>query len=269
MFLKIRPCILTALIVATLPVWISPVKAGDLPDDEGSLKDTGYYAPTPLWTGFYVGVHGGYAWGDMSVVDTDGGVPYGAFEYSPDGGFGGATVGYNLQIDELVLGLEGDVGYMDLSGSKVIASSDPNHHQDLTLDGGLYAVLGGRLGLALGNTLLYGKGGWAYFDGEANQATTKPWYKATSTGSFSGWAYGGGIEHAVGNGWSIKAEYLHFNFGSEGGVQEKVVSSLPDADDGTPVGYKFHNEHDLDVDTFRVGLNYKIGGDRHPIEPLK
>ena len=92
----------------------------------------------------------------------------------------------------------------------------------------------GRIGLALDRTLIYGKGGWAYLDGDANQQTTKPWYKATGTDSFSGYAYGGGVEHMIRPNWSVKVEFLHFDFGTEGGVQEKVISSHPDADDGTP-----------------------------------
>lgn len=221
------------------------------------------------WSGLYLGAHAGYAWGDVSVTDTDGGVNPGPFNYSPDGGFGGGTIGANLQLDSIVVGVEGDLGYLDLSGSSTIPSSDPNYHQDLTIDGGFYAVAAGRLGISFGQTLLYAKGGYAYFDGEAKQATTKAYYSKEGTGSFSGWALGGGVEHAIGGGWSIKAEYLHFDFGKEGGVQEKAyLPTLPEPDDGTLVGDKFHNQHDLEVDTVKVGINYKFGERREPV-PLK
>ena len=210
------------------------------------------------WTGFYVGAHGGYAWGDVSVVDTDGGVPYGAFDYKAKGGLGGLTAGYNLQFGVLVLGVEGDIGYLGPQGSKQIPSSDPAHHQDLTLAGGLYGDITGRVGLALGQTLLYGKAGFAFFDGEAKQATTKVWYQPTGTERFTGWTAGGGVEHALTPNLTVRVEYQHFDFGSQGGVQEKVASSLPDADDGTPVGYKFHNEHSVTVDTLKLGVNFKF-----------
>ncbi len=133
------------------------------------------------WDGLYIGAHVGGAWGNMDVVDTDGGVPYGAFSYSPSGAFGGGTLGYNVQINNIVVGIEGDLGYMDLTGDKVIASSSPNYHQDLKVDGGMYGDIAGRLGFAFGRTLVYGKGGFAFFDGRAIQATTKTWYTPTGT----------------------------------------------------------------------------------------
>jgi outer membrane immunogenic protein len=222
-----------------------------------SARADDYEAPA-LWTGAYAGLHAGYGQGGVDVVDTDGGVPYGAFSYEPKGGFGGITLGYNQQFNWLVVGVEVDLGYMDVKGDKVIASSDPAHHQDLTLEGGLYGDFTGRIGIALGRTLFYGKGGVAMYNGEAMQDTTKVWYEPTGTEPFKGFVYGGGIEHSFGGGWSIKAEYLHFDFGSQGGVQEKVISTAPGADDGTPLGYKFHNEHTLEVDTIKGGLNYKF-----------
>jgi outer membrane immunogenic protein len=232
----------------------APVKAGD----------------STNWTGFYAGAHGGYVTGDVSVKDIDGGVAPGPFDYTADGAFGGGTVGINWQISSLVLGLEGDLGYMDLSGSKIIgASGGSPYHQDLTLDGGLYGVAAARAGFAFGNTLIYGKCGYAYFDGEGQQATTKTYYTPTATDAFTGWAYGGGIEQALGGGWSLKAEYLRFDLDTEGGMQEKTaLAPVGEVDDGTLVGSKFHNEQTLDgVDTFKLGINYKFGG-REPA-PLK
>src|ERR1700733_7433438 len=97
------------------------------------------------WTGPYVGAHLGYAWGDASVTDISGGVTPGPFDYSPNGIFGGATAGYNFQAGCAVFGIEGDAGYMDLTGDGVAPSSNPAFHQDLTLDGGFYALIAGRL----------------------------------------------------------------------------------------------------------------------------
>ncbi|MGO9487127.1 MAG: porin family protein, partial [Rhodomicrobium sp.] len=59
----------------------------------GGYKD----APVATWTGFYVGVNGGYAWSDTSnqlaySPDLFGGL-------APEGGFGGGQIGYNVQRD--------------------------------------------------------------------------------------------------------------------------------------------------------------------------
>jgi outer membrane immunogenic protein len=198
------------------------------------------------WQGFYLGAHAGYAWGDADVTDTNGGVTPGPFGYSPKGAFGGGTAGYNWQSGNLVVGVEADLGYMDLSGAGRVPSSNPAAHQDITLDGGLYGVVAGRIGFAFGETLVYAKGGWAYLDGEAGQKTTNPGYVTNPTGAFSGHVYGGGLEHFVSRNVSIKAEYLHFDFGSENGNQTSVGDP--------PIGFVYTNKTNVVADTVKVGI---------------
>ena len=72
----------------------------------------------------------------------------------------------------IVTGLEGDLGFMNLTGAGIVHSSDPRYYQDITLHGGLYGDATGRLGLSFGQTLVYGKGGFAFYGGQANQVTT-------------------------------------------------------------------------------------------------
>lgn len=199
------------------------------------------------WSGAYLGAHLGYAWGNVDVTDTTGGVAPGPFSYDPKGAFGGVTAGYNWQFGAVVAGIEGDFGYMDLKGSGIIPSSTPPNHQDIELKGGLYGVAAGRLGLAWDRTLIYGKGGAAYFGGEASQTTTKPGYLTTPTGAFTGWAYGGGIEHFFTPGVSVKVEFLRFDFRTQGGMQTAI--------DDPPNGFHYLNKHDLTADTVKVGFN--------------
>jgi outer membrane immunogenic protein len=202
------------------------------------------------WTGFYVGANVGYAWGDVDVRDTNGGVPPGPFNYDVDGFSGGVQIGYNMQVDRLVAGIELEGGYMDLGGQGRIASSNPAAFQRIDLNGGAYGILSGRLGVTFGSSLFYGKAGWAYFDGDAGQKTTNPGYVTHRTGAFSGAVYGGGWEHAFGGNWSVRVEYLHFNFGTEGGDQTSVSDP--------PIGFVYNNKHDLSADTVKFGLNYKF-----------
>lgn len=202
----------------------------------------------PNWTGFYAGAHIGGAWGDVDVKDTNGGVPPGPFNYSPDGVFGGGTAGYNHQVGSFVFGIEGDIGYMDLSGGTDIPSSDPTKHQDLELDGGTYGDITGRLGVAFGSTLVYAKGGYAFYDGEATQTTTKPGYRTTGTDTFSGWTIGGGVEHFVSSNLSLKVEYQHFNFDTEEGNQTSISDP--------PIGFVYKNKTDLEADSVKVGAAY-------------
>jgi outer membrane immunogenic protein len=228
-----------------------PAHAADI---YGSAKDgPAAYAPALSWTGFYVGAHAGYGWGDAVTRDRveDWGTDpkyVGPFNYDPEGALIGATAGYNQQIGIAVFGVEADVGHMTLDGAGYIPSSNPLYHQDLTISDGLYGVLGGRVGIALGQVLLYGKGGWAYFDGTSSQKTTKPGFVTNETDGFSGWAYGGGVEVMLSQNLSLKAEYLRLDFGSEGGNQTSVTDA--------PIGHVYEYETDLTVDTAKIGLNY-------------
>lgn len=211
------------------------------------------------WSGFYAGVHGGYAKGDATTRDDPadwGNDPkfIGPFDFNLKGGFGGGTIGANWQLGALVVGPEADVGYMDLAGNRKTDSSNPTKYQTLDVAGGMYAVLGGRLGLAWDHTLFYAKGGWAWYDTDVTQTTTNPGYKTNGSGALTGFAYGGGIEQALAHGWSVKAEYLHFDFDTANGDQTSVSDP--------PIGHVYKNWTEIGgTDSVKVGVNYKFSGE--------
>src|SRR4051794_32166345 len=69
-------------------------------------------APVPYvdaaynWTGFYVGINGGWGWGTGSL---SGPPPTGDMDGS--GGLVGGTVGYNWQNGQIVWGVEADIDW--------------------------------------------------------------------------------------------------------------------------------------------------------------
>ena len=63
---------------------------------------------------------------------------------------------------------------------------------------------------------------------------------------------GGGIEYGLTSNVTIKAEYLHYDLGSQGGYQTNV------GDKSSPIGYRFLNETSLRFDTFKIGANYRF-----------
>jgi outer membrane immunogenic protein len=241
---------------------LSAASAADMyraPEGVGGYKDD--FVPSAIWTGFYLGAHAGGVWGNENIKDNiNDGVPPGPFPYSASGAFGGGTAGYNLQRGHFVFGVEADAGYMDLHGSTIIGSSVAADHQNVTLDGGAYGDITGRLGYAFDRTLVYAKGGFAFYDGEAKQTTTNPGYVTTGTSTFTGWTAGAGIEHFFSPAWSVKAEYLHFDFGTQSGYQTNV------GDLTSPLGYRFRNWTDVTADSVKVGVNYHFG---QGYEPLK
>lgn len=203
------------------------------------------------WTGITFGANVGRMMGNVSVEDTTGGVTPGPFKYNTDGMTGGLSLGVNKQFGIIVVGAEIEGGYMDSRGTGIIPSSNPAAHQDLALSGGWYGMATGRVGVALlTQTLIYGKGGWAIWDAHGSQTTTNPGYVTNATKAFSGAVFGAGLEQGLGAGWSLKAEWVRFNFGSQGGDQTSVSDP--------PIGFVYENTHTLKVDSVRVGVNYKF-----------
>jgi len=146
----------------------------------GGLKDGPADLP-PLWAGFYVGGYAGGVWTGTNLSDgfTYEGDPSYKGTFDGTGFTGGGTLGYNIQRGHAVFGVEGDIGYLSLSGSKAVNYTQPagcSHtyadtgytaypsdlcgvNANYSLSGGLYGDITGRAGYAFDNILLYAKGG--------------------------------------------------------------------------------------------------------------
>ncbi|MFT4118325.1 outer membrane protein [Bradyrhizobium sp.] len=212
--------------------------------------------PTPPvgfnWSGLYGGLHAGWVGSDVSVLDNVAdGIPGGPFKYIPSGGFGGGQFGYNWQIGGAwLVGVEGDVGYMGFSGKGRIGSSIATAHQDLELSSAFYADATARLGYAIvPQTLIYAKGGWAYFDGASSQTTTNPGFVTNAAEGLNGWTVGAGVEHFLTPAVSVKVEYQYFDFGSKNEGNQTSISD-------PPVGHVYRNWTDLTMSSVKAGLNY-------------
>jgi len=158
-----------------------------------------YQAPVAAqlynWTGFYIGVNGGGAFG-RSAWD-----PTGHFNMS--GGIVGGTVGYNYQFGQAVVGVEGDIDWAGISGTT-------NNLCPLgckTSDSWLSTVRG-RLGYAADRFMPFVTGGAAFGN---IQATTPGFIGASS--SQVGLTVGAGLEFAIAGNWTAKAEYLYVDLG--------------------------------------------------------
>jgi outer membrane immunogenic protein len=199
----------------------SSAMAADLPTRKAPPAPQVYAAPPVFsWTGFYVGVNGGWAGGA-------GGGDFG----SPTGGLVGGTVGYNYQVGQFVAGLEGDWDWADLSKSGVNLLGPYSSKIDSL------ATARARVGIAVDRALLFVTGGYA----GADIATNLPGVPFSSTDWRSGGAIGGGIEYAFTNNISAKAEYIYAPLGdksiSSGGITQKS---------------------DVNLSLVRAGLNYKF-----------
>jgi outer membrane immunogenic protein len=80
-------------------------------------------APLPYnWTGVYVGIQGGAGWGHAEDTDA---TPFDSGRFAVRGGLIGGTLGYNWQLSNVVLGLEGDDAAAWIKGSTGRNASPP------------------------------------------------------------------------------------------------------------------------------------------------
>jgi outer membrane immunogenic protein len=183
------------------------------------------------WTGFYVGGNVGYSWGHQSATVTDlAGDAVATSGADLNGVIGGGQIGYNYQINSIVLGIEADIqgsgqkgdGSFALPGSPcganaALCSPTPATLGDDTDKLGWFGTVRGRLGYAAGRWLPFVTGGWAYGNGTLSGTTTTGSTATTyssSTNYTDGWTVGGGLEWAFADHWSAKFEYLYIDFGS-------------------------------------------------------
>lgn len=253
----------------------SPSSAADL-SPRVYTKAPVYVNPSMNWTGFYVGVNGGYSWGKANITPPTGSALATSAKHDLNGGLGGGQWGYNWQMDRTwVLGIEADIqgsgerGNADASSSvnTPLAGVPFNNILTTTSDSSWrfpwFATLRGRIGLlATPDLLLYGTGGLAVGDiryatqttvtgqlfgpgaGAIGPATvvTGPAFSETQTRL--GWTLGAGVERKFDKSWSAKLEYLCLDFGS--------ATYFSGTTNQTDVNFHDH--------IFRAGLNYKIGG---------
>jgi outer membrane immunogenic protein len=194
-------------------------------------------APMFTWTGFYVGLNAGAAWNNSDggfgyggpAFIAPGPLVYGSISSNNDAGFtGGVQAGYNWQIGSFVVGVEGDINYIDRSngGSVAVPAIAPTTYYVVNRGdaNNYYGTLRARLGFAFDRALIYATGGLAFGGGTGDSSATYftgggPVGGVVINGgnnddSNIGWALGGGVEYAFSNAWSVKLEYLHVDLGS-------------------------------------------------------
>jgi len=196
------------------------------------------------WNGFYVGVGLGGRWTDTDWTTTCL-APVAGVCAAP-GAFGGRSgidnpaafntsgfrvsgyVGYNWQIANWVLGIEGDFAYGD--NQKTLTGIPGTHLLDLTANDFASirdrwdASIRGRLGfLVTPQALLYVTGGATWLDKEVTAACFAPSFAAggwcvlpPNAESFSktlfGWTIGGGIDWMFLPAWVARAEYRYSDY---------------------------------------------------------
>jgi outer membrane immunogenic protein len=203
-----------------------------------AVKAPVYKAPPVIlsdWSGFYIGINGGYGWGDTKFdansdfVDT-----------KPKGGLFGGHAGYNWQYGKVVTGLEIDFDGASIKSTDIIAVQRDCEictviSQRVKFDE--LATARARLGYAvLPDLLAYGTAGLAWGHSTLTLTATRGNVSESEEANVNdfGWAAGAGLEYHLGHGVIVRGEYLHYDFA------KNIVGAA------------------TTIDTVRGGLSYKF-----------
>jgi outer membrane immunogenic protein len=196
------------LLSATASVCNWSALAADLPARMEPVAPVAY-VPGFSWTGFYLG--GALGWIGTNPEYTTGAVVLGApfvvsSASSRNGLSYGLLSGYNYQMGQLVLGVEGDftgwtvgkIRYTAITGDFLTAHSKWG------------GSIRGRLGYAADRALLYVTGGAAFVSDETSIPFTG--ISIGGDGTRWGWTVGGGLDYAITNNWFTGIEYRYSQY---------------------------------------------------------
>jgi outer membrane immunogenic protein len=230
---------------------VGAASAADLPS---------YKAPPPppppafSWEGFHIGISGSYAGGvssHYSSIYTLRPGPFLVFPTTTSIGTSGFMVGYQNGYNwvfgnGLVVGYESEFNYADVratnSGAFLAGVGASSRMQ-------WFGAERLRFGYAFGRFLPYITGGLAY-------GKVRPYGQQWANGFVfpssqsvwqAGFAVGAGLEYAILDNWTVKAEYLFTRMKGASG-----------ASIGFPFAYRMIQGNYLDTHIARIGVNYQV-----------
>jgi outer membrane immunogenic protein len=234
---------------------------------DGYVTGSKGFAPPPAfsWSGVYMGVHGGYGWGDSDIDEQ----PLQFLNFIPaslssshdiDGGLGGVQLGMNKQFGNWVVGGEFRLSGAEISGSTndcggitglIGAPAIVTFNCDTNVNWVAAALA--KLGYAQDRWMVYGTAGWAVAGVDYSSSIvlipalpllTLP---SGANDTADGFAFGGGVEYAFTESVSFGVEYTRMELESEGSglFLGGVLSS---------------GDREIELNTVSARLNVKWGG---------
>ena len=158
-------------------------------------------APTPIWTGVYLGVHGGGGWAGVE--------PTGNFDehVGMRGWAAGLHAGYNWQWHRTVIGIEGDFSWTDKDGVLTLPASVVDARADWL------GSLRLRAGFTVSNLLFFATAGVAM--GSYDIGVTTPLVSSRVSKTMTGYVVGAGVEAKFSRNISARLETLYYGFGEQ------------------------------------------------------
>jgi outer membrane immunogenic protein len=201
------------------------------------------------WTGFYIGGNVGGAAAHGSVSNDPATLLnwlVGQTNANRAGVIGGFEAGYNYQIANVVLGVEGDISWATINTTVPAVSIAAPGTDIYAANLDWLSTVRGRLGWAFDRVLVYGTGGAAFAKLNDQFSDSNIPFVAIPNSSVTGWTAGAGLEYAFADHWTAKAEYLHVGFPDRTGF-----GGVPGIQ---PYAFSFRDNLNIG----RVGINYKF-----------
>lgn len=249
--------------LSTLGAVTIQAQADGMPSARG---DIGPSCAAAKWGGFYGGLLlGAGNYGSQVSLEDFAGIA--TRNDSNNGLMIGGQIGYNVARCSTVLGVEGDLAWtnLDMTSNISLGGLIPGGPTIFTGKSEMswFGTIRGRAGVALDNSLLYLTAGIALADIEHSGTTTLPVVAPFANAAFNnsdtrwGWVAGGGFEHMLTDRISLKTEALYTKFEDKAFSYSLAPLTAP-LGASSALALKAHD----DLWTIRVGLNFKVGGDR-------
>ena len=222
---------------------MTPAVGADTPSKLTAPALKGVQAPLS-WSGFYVGLNAGYGSSTVrdEVIELAGSLPDTfTFKRKIDGPSVGAQIGFNLQHEAFVWGVEADFQKSwQRNQIQFTLFGDPSF---LDLEAPWFATARLRAGVASGLSFVYVTGGALWTDRRPTVFSGEGSDLFRFSDKVNGWVIGAGYESMLSRDWTWKIEYLYTRPGDArvGNVEVDLVESARDH-------------------IIRVGVNYRFGG---------
>jgi outer membrane immunogenic protein len=233
----------------TCAMFSGSVLAADMPV---LRESTVIPVPTYSWSGFYIGVHGGWGFGNVSFTRT----AFDIGDHTMDGGLFGGHIGYNWQMGySWLMGIEASGTWSGVKKT-IVGPLDildfPGSQDDRwTTEVKWLATLTPRIGVTISNWMWYLKGGVVFSQIDHRFASPVGPQSFDTSDTKVGWTVGFGGELLLGGNWIFGVEGNLYDFGSLSANSE--IANFPN--------------HHVDVTMWSIlaRASYKFGGPGNPV----
>jgi outer membrane immunogenic protein len=212
------------VVVASLAIGVSSAQAADMP-----VKASQFLSPVRAanWTGFYVALQAGYAWGEVDpFLASNGTIPV---TMKPEGAFIAAQIGYDYQLTpNWVLGIR---AMLPLEASLNQTVRDPTFTAEtLSMKTNWFFAITPYVGWAIGPWLPYVGVGLAVGEATGTQVVPVAAFTATDTKTHTGFNVIAGLRYRIAQNWWAGMQYDFIRLNAETyniGIVPGTVGVIP------------------------------------------